>query len=62
MIVSAVSTVDDLLTIFILGLDPDMLAVDLERLIFDPDSIDLVWLVRFCLYLGRLESVFGRLK
>ena len=54
-IVSAVSTVDDLLTVFSLGLDPDRLAVDLERLALDPDSIDLAMLV-------RLESVFGRLK
>ena len=55
MIVSAVSTVDDLLTVFSLGLDPDRLAVDLEMLALDPDSIDLIRLV-------RLESVFGRLK
>ena len=62
MIVSAVSTVDDLLTVFSLGLDPDRLAVDLETLALDPDSIDLVRLVRLWLDLGRLESVFDRLK
>ena len=62
MIVSAVSTVDDLLTVFSLGLDPDTFAVDLERLTLDPDSIDLVRLVRLWLDLGRLESVFDRLK
>ena len=37
MIVSAVSTVDDLLTVFSLGLDPDRLVVDLDRLALDPD-------------------------
>jgi hypothetical protein len=55
MTVSAVSTVDDLLTVFSLGLDPDMLGVD-------PDIIDLVRFVRWWLDLGRLESVFARLK
>ena len=62
MIVSAVSTVDDLLTVFSLGLDPDVLPVDLARLALDPDSIDLVRLVRLWLDLDMLESVFGRLK
>jgi hypothetical protein len=44
MIVSAVSTVDDLLTVFSPGLDPDRLVVDLEWLALDPNRLDLVML------------------
>ena len=62
MIVSAVSTVDDLLTVLSLGLDPDRLVVDLARPSMDPNSIDFVMLVRLGLDLGSVESFFGRLK
>ena len=64
MIVSAVSTVDDLLTVLSLGLDPDRLVVNLERLALDPNRLVIAfeWLVMFGLDLGSVELVLGRFK